>query len=213
MTSGPLPCRWLPPALAGLLALAGCGYLVPRAGTVVPVELPPGSYRLDPEHASLLFKLDHLGFSQLVGRFDRFDATLDFDPADPTAAHLTVLVETASIDFDLPAFEEQLRGPEWFDAARFPQARFESRAIELTGADTGRVEGELTLHGATAPVTLEVTFNGAGDSLLTGRYTLGFAASATLLRSDFGLGAYAPAVGDAVTLEIHAELQRVEPDA
>jgi polyisoprenoid-binding protein YceI len=195
------------------LALAGCGHLLPRAGAVVPEDLPAGSYRVDPEHASLLFKLDHLGFSQLVGRFDQFDATLDFDPAAPEAARLTVLVEVASIDLDLPAFEEELRGPEWFDAERFPQARFESRGIEITGPSTGRVQGELTLRGVTAPVTLDVTFNGAGDSLLTGRYTLGFAASGTLLRSQFGLGAYAPAVGDEVVLEIHAEFPRVEPRA
>jgi polyisoprenoid-binding protein YceI len=203
------------PLLACLtsLALAGCGHLLPRAETVLPEDLPAGSYRIDPEHASLLFKLDHLGFSQLVGRFDAFDATLDFDPAQPEAARLTVLVDVASIDLDLPAFEEELRGPQWFDAGRFPQARFESRGIELTGERTGRVAGELTLHGATAPVTLEVTFNGAGDSLLTGRYTLGFAASGTLSRSAFELGAYAPAVGDAVALEIHAEFQRALPDA
>jgi polyisoprenoid-binding protein YceI len=195
------------------LALAGCGYLLPRAGTAVPSDLPPGSYRLDPEHASLLFKLDHLGFSQLVGRFDRFEASLDFDPAQPAAAKLTVLIETASIDFDLPPFEEQLRGPQWFDVERFPQARFESRGIEITGDHTARVEGELTLHGQSAPVTLEVTFNGAGESLLTGRYTLGFGATGTLTRSDFGLGAYAPAVGDEVILEIHAEFQRVDSDS
>jgi polyisoprenoid-binding protein YceI len=201
------------PACCALLSLAGCGYLLPRAAPALPAELPAGSYRVDPEHASLLFKLDHLGFSQLVGRFDEFDATLDFDPAQPEAARLTVLIEVASIDLDLPAFEEELRGPEWFDAGRFPQARFESRGIAVTGESTGRVEGELSLHGARAPVTLEVTFNGAGDSLLTGRYTLGFAASGILRRSDFGLGAYAPAVGDEVVLEIHAEFQRVEPAA
>jgi polyisoprenoid-binding protein YceI len=206
------PRRLLLACLAALW-LAGCGYLLPRAGTALPEELPAGSYRLDPEHASLLFKLDHLGFSQLVGRFDRFEATLDFDPAAPEAARLTVLVDTASIDLDLPAFEAELRGPQWFDTGRFPQARFESRGIAITGASAGRVDGELTLHGETAPVTLAVTFNGAGDSLLTGRYTLGFAAIGTLLRSDFGLGAYAPAVGDEVVLEIHAEFQRVESDA
>ena len=200
------------PCLAPLL-LAGCGHLLPRAETVIPQDLPAGSYRIDPEHASLPFKLDHLGFSQLVGRFDELDATLDFDPAQPEAARLTALVEVASIDFGLPAFEEELGGPQWFDAGRFPQARFESRGIEITGERTGRVAGELALHGASAPVMLEVTLNGAGDTLLTGRYRLGFAASGTLLRSEFGLGAYAPAVGDEVVLEIHAEFQRVEPRA
>jgi polyisoprenoid-binding protein YceI len=190
--------------------LGACGYLLPRAETPPPGELPAGTYRLDPEHATLLFKIDHLGFSQLVGRFDRFDATLDFDSEKPAASRLSATIDPASIDLDLPKFEEQLRGAEWFDVSRFPEARFESREVVVTGDDTGRIIGDLTLHGVTRPVTLDVTFNGGGDSLLTGRYTLGFAAQGVLSRSDFDLGAYAPAVGDAVTLEIHAEFQRVE---
>jgi polyisoprenoid-binding protein YceI len=196
--------------LALPLWLAACGYLIPRAETPPPAALPAGAYRLDPEHASMLVKIDHLGFSQLVGRFDRFDATLDFAPNDPGASRLSAEIDPASIDFNLPKFEEDLRGPDWFDVAHYPDARFTSREVEVTGANTGRVTGDLTLHGVTQPVTLDVTFNGAGDSLVTGRYTLGFAATGTLSRSAFGLGAYAPAVGDEVGLEIHAEFQRVE---
>lgn len=196
--------------MAFLLWLGACGYLIPRAETPPPAELPAGAYRLDPEHATLLFKIDHLGFSQLVGRFDEFDAALDFDPDNPQASRLSAEIDPASIDFDLPEFEEDLRGPDWFDVARFPSARFEGRAIEVTGANTGRITGDLTLHGVTRPVSLDVTFNGGGDSLLTGRYTLGFAAAGIISRSAFGLGAYTPAVGDEVVLEIHAEFQRVE---
>jgi polyisoprenoid-binding protein YceI len=192
------------------LWLGACGHLIPRAESPPPAELPAGAYRLDPEHATLLVKIDHLGFSQLVGRFDRFDATLDFDADDPGASRLSAEIDPASIDFNLPKFEQDLRGSDWFDVSRFPQARFASREIEITGNNTGRVIGDLTLHGLTQPVTLDVTFNGGGDSLVTGRYTLGFAATGTLARSAFGLGAYAPAVGDEVTLEIHAEFQRVE---
>lgn len=197
--------------LLGLGAwLAGCGHLLPRAEPTEPAALPAGSYRLDPEHAALLLKIDHLGFSQLVGRFDRFDASLEFDPDDPEAARVVATIDPASIDFDLPEFEDELRGADWFDVQRFPEARFESRSIEITGESTGRITGDLTLHGMTEPVTLDVTFNGGGDSLLTGRYTLGFAAKGTLSRSAFGLGGFAPAVGDDVTLEIHAEFQRVQ---
>ncbi len=204
-----LPGLRLLSCLGLALTLGACGYLLPSHNqTLELAQLPGGAYRLDPEHASLLFKVDHFGFSELVGRFDRFEGALDFDPKQPQAARLTVLVDTASIDLNLPKFEQDLRGPDWFDTAKFPQARFESRTIMITGEKTGRVIGDLTLHGVTAPVTLEVTFNGGADSLLTGHYTLGFAASGTLTRSDFGLGAYAPAVGDQVTLEIHAEFQR-----
>ncbi len=211
MPSRPLlPTPRLTASLGLALTLAACGYLLPSHNqTFAPEKLPAGAYRLDPEHASLLIKLDHFGFSQLVGRFDRLEGSLDFDPKQPEAARLTVLIDPASIDFNLPKFEQDLRGPDWFDVSRFPQARFESRTITVTGDKTGRVTGDLTLHGVTAPVTLDVTFNGGADSLLTGRYTLGFAATGTLVRSTFGLGAYAPAVGDQVTLEIHAEFQRV----
>ena len=101
-----------------------------------------------------------------------------------------------------------MRGADWLDVGQYPEARFESRTIEITGENTGVVSGDLTLHGVTAPVTLEVTFNGGGDDLLTGVYRLGFAAQGSLLRSTFGLGAYAPAIGDEVLLEIHAEFLR-----
>jgi polyisoprenoid-binding protein YceI len=193
-----------------LLGLGACGYFIPRAATPPPAELPAGAYRLDPEHATLLFKIDHLGFSQLVGRFDRFDATVDFDPDNPEASRLNAEIDPASIDFDLPQFEDDLRGTDWLDVERYPEASFASRQVEVTGANTGRIIGDLTLRGVTQPVTLEVTFNGAGNSLVTGRYTLGFAATATVSRSAFGLGAYAPAIGDEVVLEIHAEFQRDE---
>jgi polyisoprenoid-binding protein YceI len=195
-------------------ALGGCGYLVPHHHqTTAPSALPEGAYRLDPEHATILFKVDHLGFSRLVGRFDRFDATLDFDPQRPEAATLVAVIDVASIDLGLPVFEEELRGPGWLDVERFPEARFASRSIAITGEDTGIVTGDLTLHGVSAPVTLAVTFNGGGSNLLTGAYTLGFEAHGTVLRSSFGLGAFAPAIGDEVLLEIHAEFLRAAPGA
>lgn len=110
--------------IALLWWLGACGYFVPRAETPAPAELPAGAYRLDPEHATLLFKVDHLGFSQLVGRFNRVDGTLDFDPEAPETSRLSAESDRASIDFDLPQFEEKPRGPDWFDVARFPVARF-----------------------------------------------------------------------------------------
>jgi polyisoprenoid-binding protein YceI len=207
----PLAAR---PVLLLLLALGGCGYLLPYGHQTTEVTaLPEGAYRLDPDHATILFKIDHLGFSQLVGRFDRFDATLDFDPQAPESAKLVVTIDPASINLGLPAFEQELRGSGWLDVERYPLARFESRGIAITGDDTGTIAGDLTLHGVSAPVTMDVTFNGGGSNLLTGAYTLGFAAQGSVLRSTFGLGALAPAIGDAVILEIHAEFARTSPGA
>jgi polyisoprenoid-binding protein YceI len=192
--------------LALAAALAGCGYLLPaQHQTIERSELRGGAYRLDPDHAILLWKVDHLGFSTFVGRFDRLDATLDFDPERPEAAILDVVVDTASISTHVPGFADDLRGSSWFDVERFPEARFSATTITVTGPDTGTVTGDLTLLGVTRPVVLEVTFNGGAQSLLTGRYTLGFSATTTFDRTAFGLSTLAPAIGREVTLEIHAE--------
>ncbi len=198
---------WL--ALLGTAALVACGRLIPSNNqTIEPARLEGGTYRLDPSHFAVLWKVSHLGFSHFVGRFDRADATLDFDPAAPAAASLTVTVETASLDTRLPDLDSTLRGSGWFDVATYPQAVFRSTAIAITGPATGSVTGDLTLLGVTRPVTLDVTFNGGATNLLTGHYTLGFAATGTLLRSEFGLTNLVPAVGDEVELEIQAEFQK-----
>jgi polyisoprenoid-binding protein YceI len=197
-------------ALLCLLPLAACGYLIPaHHQTLDPAALESGAYRLDTDHASLHFKVDHLGFSTLVGRFDQIEASLDFDPADPTASKLAVRIQTGSLSINPKVLQDDLRGGSWFDVANYAEASFESRKITVTGPDSGQVEGDLTLHGVTKPVTLDVTFNGGGNNLLTGAYTLGFSATGTIKRSEFGLGAYVPAIGDDVILEIHAEFKRV----
>jgi polyisoprenoid-binding protein YceI len=105
-----------------------------------------------------------------------------------------------------------LRSSTWFDTERFPEARFVSRAVQVTGPDRGTVTGDLTLVGETRPVTFDVTFNGGATNILTGRYTLGFSASAVIDRAEFGLATFIPAVGREVTLEIHAEFMRTGPD-
>ena len=202
------------PRLAVLLlaaVVAGCGYLLPsQHQTVEPTALRAGAYRLDPNHAIVLWKVDHLGFSTFVGRFDRLDASLDFDPEQPTASALEVVIDTASVSTHVPGFADDLRGSSWLDVERYPEARFTSTSIEVTGPDTGTVTGELTLLGVSQPVSLDVTFNGGADSLLTGAYTLGFTATAVIDRTAFGLSTFAPAIGSEVTLEIHAEFAAVD---
>lgn len=197
--------------LSGLLLLAACGYLLPAGHqSTEPAALRAGAYRLDPEHSTILWKVDHLGFSTFVGRFDRLAATLDFDAATPEAAVLDVKVETASVSTHLPGFDETMRGASWLSSEAFPEARFVSRDIEVTGPASGRVQGELTLKGATRPVELEVSFNGGATNFVTGRYTLGFAAAAVVDRSAFDITSLAPAIGREVTLEIHAEFIAVD---
>ena len=119
------------------------------SGGAPPV--PAGKYTLDKSHTSLIFRVSHMGFSTYTGRFTNVDAKLDFDPARLANSRVNVTIDPRSIDADnAPSgFLEMLSGKDWLDAAKFPEMAFRSKAVEVTGANTFRVRGELTLHGVT----------------------------------------------------------------
>lgn len=189
-------------------ALSACASLVTPNVSTEPAALRAGGYRLDPHHASLLFKINHLGFSNFVGRFERFDASLDFDEANAAAAEIDATIDMASLDVANDEFAATLTGPNWFDAASYPQAVFHSTSIAATGENTGTMTGDLTLHGVTRPVTLEVTFNGGGQDLLRGAYVVGFSAHGTINRDDFGVDRFDGVISDQVKIEIEAEFEK-----
>ena len=194
-------------AIAGLVLLVSCNRLLTPDQTTEVTEVRAGQYVLDPNHASLIWKLNHLGFSTFLGTFNDFEASLDFDPEDIENASLEVIIDTSSLDVDIPDFEEELKGDNWFDVAVYPQAVFRTtRFVESIDEDSFIYEGDLTLLGTTAPVTLEVNFRGGGRNFLTRSYTVGFSGSATFNRSDFGLDRFTSfGVGDEIELEIHVE--------
>jgi polyisoprenoid-binding protein YceI len=189
--------------LVGLLT--GCGSLLQPDVETELAELRPGSYEVDPRHTTVLFKVAHLGLTKFVGRFNDFDATLDYDPENPEAAKLDAVIRTASIDVSDSGFEDSLRGGTWFDSDNFPEARFKTTGVEIGKGNSARFTGDFTLLGVTAPITLDVVFNGGAYNMLTGRYTLGFSATGIIARSTFGMDKYIPAVGDEVEIEVHAE--------
>lgn len=191
-----------------LIFLVGCASLVSPRPSADRAALRDGAYRIDPAHAAVIFKIDHLGFSSYVGRFERVDATLDFSSDDPRASRLEAIVEIGSIDVANDSFAETLAGPNWFDAASYPEAVFRSTQIEVTGERTGRITGELTLKGKTAPITLEAVFNGGAQDLLRGGYVLGFSAVGVIDRTVFGIDAFSSVISSEVHLEIEAEFLR-----
>ena len=195
--------------LASSAALVSCDRLITPDFETSVAELRGGQYTLDKEHASLLWKIDHLGFSRYIGRFNDFDATLDFDAENVENSSLEVIIETASLDVNNEAFAEDLRGSDWFDVANHPQAVFRTTSfVEAVDEDTFVFEGDLTLLGNTGPVTMTVNFNGGGRNCLTRRYTLGFSATAEFQRSDFGLDNMVSfGVGDDIQIEVHVEFQ------
>lgn len=196
------------PLLAASLLLAGCdsSVLTPDVETEI-TEIRSGEYSLDRDHATLIWKVDHLGFSTYIGRFNDFDASLDFDPENIENSSLEVIVNTASLDVNLPEFEDELRA-DWFNVEQFPQAVYRTTSLaETIDENTFVFNGELTFMGVTAPVALEVDFHrGARDISRRLQYVIGFSASASVQRSAFGLDNLVNiGIGDEVELEIHVE--------
>lgn len=195
--------------LLSAVALPACISLITPDIEARLSELRSGQYTLDRAHSSVHFKVDHFGFSKLVGRFNEFDATLDFDPDDLAATRLHARISTASVDFNNTDLEKTLRGSRWLDTRVFPEATYTTVSTRQAGDNVLHFTGELKLLGVSRPVELEVVFNGGANNFLTGRYTLGFAATGILKRSDFGMDSFIPAIGDHIYLEINAEFQRV----
>jgi polyisoprenoid-binding protein YceI len=173
-------------------------------------QTPSGLYTLDKSHANIVFGVSHLGFSQYFGRFNAFDATLQFDAKHPEKSKLEVIVDTTSGDSNNEKMNAKYDGEKFFHTAKFPTATFTSTRIEKLSDARGKITGDLTLLGVTKPVTLDVTFNGAGMNPFAGKHTLGFSATGRIKRSEFGMKEYLPAVGDEVNLMIEAEFNHAD---
>jgi len=179
------------------------------APTTNLAEVEGGQFALDKAHAKIIFSTTHFGFSTYYGLFTDFDARLAFDPKQPAASKLTVTVNLSGIDTTNPKLDAHLKSPDFFDVAKYPTASFTATRIEVTGATTGKITGDLTLHGVTKPVTLDASFNGGGFNPMIKAYVVGFNATGVLRRSEFGITTYVPMVGDEVTLTISGEFDRV----
>ena len=169
-----------------------------------------GSYAMDSSHTSVVFKVNHLGFSTYIGRFDTVTGDLNFDEKDPAKSGVNVTIESASINTNRRELEEKLRGEEMFNSEAHPQITFVSTGIEKTSDTTGKITGDLSVAGMTKPVVLDVTFNGGAPHPFNKKMTLGFSATANLKRSEFGLDSWLPAIGDDVALVIETEFQKQE---
>ena len=179
-------------------------------------DIPAGEYKTDHSHTALTFTVSHLGYSHYTAQFKAIDARLTLDPAHPERAALSVEIDPLSLDLPAPpkGFHDELMGSSWFDAKAFPKITFISNKIEMTGANTAKVTGDLTLHGITKPVAMDVTFNGgyAGMAGMDPNARIGFSASGKLKRSDFGIAYGIPAAGttmgvsDDVNFRIETEM-------
>lgn len=203
------------------LLLTTALFLAPMAASAqtmsTPAEMPAGAYTLDPTHASVTWKVSHMGLSNYTARFTKINATINYDPADITKSTVVATVEPGSVRTDYPNaatkdFDAELaNGKDWFNSSLFPTATFKSTKIVKTGEKTGDIYGDLTFLGVTKPLVLHATFNGAYlKKPMLEAPGMGFSAVATLKRSDWGFNTYIPMLGDDVTLLIETEFNKAK---
>jgi len=169
------------------------------------------TYTVDPDHSSVTFRVRHL-FTEVEGRFRQFKGTIVFDPATPETAKVQGTIAPTSVDTDVKQRDDDLRSSNFFDVAKFPEMSFESTQItDVNKADnSGKVHGNLTMHGVTKPVVLDAKFNGEAKDPW-GNNKAGFHAEGKIDRRDWGLSwnkaleAGNVLVGNDVTIRIDAE--------
>ena len=186
-------------------APADAAAAAPAAPEAAAIQVAAGTYKLDPSHTDVLVQWNHMGFSNPTAHFGNADGTLVYDAADVSKSTVEVTLPLSGLNSFTAKFDEHLRSADFFDAAKFPTATFKSTKVEAAGTNKLTVTGDLTVKGVTKPVVLDVTVNGAGEHPMMKVPSVGFDATTTIKRSDFGVGAYAPAVSDDVKIRITTE--------
>ncbi|MGN8109183.1 YceI family protein [Paraburkholderia sp. 22098] len=176
-------------------------------------RVPVGRYDLDHDHCSITFDVEHFKYSRFTMRFDRKTGQLDWNEGGLERSSVSVTIDAASIDTNVPLLDKMVKSPSLLDVERYPEIRFVSTKFERTGEARGALTGDLTIHGVTQPVTLDVTFNGFAPDPLTKKDTLGFSAEGHISRAKFGLATWYPAVGDDIHVRIQAEFDKTPAGA
>ena len=174
------------------------------AATTAPSidSVKKGTYGIDSAHTQVGFSISHFGFTNYAGLFAGATGTLILDPAHPANDKLDVTIPVDSIVTTVPKLTDELKGGQWFDSAKFPQASYNSSAVAVGPGGDITITGNLTLHGVTKPLTLHAHLMGTGVNPISKKYTVGFEAKGKITRTDFGVSLYAPALGEEVELLI-----------
>ncbi|MFK2905758.1 YceI family protein [Dyella ginsengisoli] len=176
-------------------------------GASFAAQAAPVTYKLDPAHTMVLFSWNHFGFSNPTANLGISAGTLVYDEANPAKSSVEVTLPLANLDTHVSALDEHLKKPDFFDADKYPVVTFKSTRVEPLGNNKFKVTGDLTVHGVTKAVVLDATLNKAGMQPMLKVPAVGFDATGTIKRSDFGVGAYVPNVSDEVQIRITTEAE------
>ena len=162
------------------------------------------TYKLDPEHTSIVFRVEHLGIAYVYGRFNGPTGTFVFDESSPSKSTIEVQAETKNVDTALEKRDTDLKSPDFFNAGEYPHVSFKSKSVKKLKEAVYEVSGDLTLLGKTRPITVEVNATGAGKDPW-GNFRMGFETSFSIKRSDFGMNFMMGGVSDEVNLTVSVE--------
>lgn len=169
-------------------------------------------YLLDASHSQVVFTYEHLGFSTTTGMFSGFEGEIMFDEENPADSSVEVSMPVQSMITGWEARSDHFMSGDFFDAQEGDLVTFKSTDIEVTGEDTAKITGDLTLNGVTKSVVLDSKLNQKGDHPMEGKPWAGFDATTTLLRSDYNLGKFAPYVSDEVQVSISIEAMKADTE-
>ncbi len=173
----------------------------------------PVSYKIDPNHTNVVASWNHFGFSHPAASFNNVEGVIVYDADDVAASSVEVTLPLSGLDSGVPDLDEHLRSSDFFDAGKHPTITFNSTKVEAAGENKLRVTGDLTVHGVTRPAVLDVTLNKTGEHPLGKRAAIGFDATTTIKRSEFGIGKFVPNVSDEIGIRITTEAMVPKPEA
>jgi polyisoprenoid-binding protein YceI len=182
-------------------------------GAAVSAQAAPVTYQLDPGHTMVLFTWNHFGYSNPTANLGLAEGTLVFDEQHPASSSVQVTLPLANLDTHVPALDKHLKEADFFDADKFPTVTFKSTKVQSLGGHKFKVTGDLTVHGVTKSVVLDATLNKVGPHPMMKVQAIGFDATATINRKDFGVGAYVPAVSNEIKIHITTEGSVPKADA
>ena len=162
-------------------------------------------YAFDKNHTDIVWHASHFGFSDSSGKFTEFDGTIAIDGDEPEKSMVSIVIDTDSVLTGIEKFDQHLTGADFFDSEQFPKATFKSTRVEVKDDKNATVYGDLTLHGVTKEVPLEVTLNKKGVNPYNKKETIGFSGHTTIKRSEFGINYALPGIPDDVKITVDAE--------
>ncbi len=185
-------------------------FLLAALTLTIPAALLAADYNIDGSHSEVTFKIRHMGISKVSGRFDQFEGSFSYDPANPEKSVAHATIQLASVDTDNTDRDEHLKNEDFFHVEKFPEMSFHGHKVTDADEDGFKLHGELTLHGETKPVILDVEVNGMVTDPW-GNDRAGFTATTKINRKDFGLtwtknlGTGELMVGDKVSITLEIE--------